>query len=106
MNVVSFFVKILGFSKILGEGSFVIAFILIVINYWGILPITNQNFVDALYIYAILNLGIFSPFFYLEKRRKKAKAKFCPYCDSPLEVEEKPKYKCLKCGGTLEIKKE
>jgi len=103
MDIISFFVRIVGYTKILGAGSFIIAFALIVINYWGIFLITNQNFVDGLYIYAALNLGIFSPFFYLDKRRKKATAKTCPYCNAPLE--ELPKYKCSKCG-ILKFEKE
>lgn len=88
----------------IGKYAYIGAAVGVALQYWDIINLENIHSLlpTGLYIYIISNGVAATPFIYFEKKAKVAK--ICPYCDKPLE--KLLKYKCRKCGGVLEIKKE
>lgn len=90
----------------IGKYAYVLAAIGVAFQYWDIVNLENIHSLlpTGLFIYIISSGVAATPFIYFERKSKVAVSKICPYCDKPLE--KLLKYKCRKCGGVLDIKKE
>lgn len=83
----------------IGNCTLIVIVFGIVLDKWSVFDLSQipiPHMVDFLYIYLLVNATAAGPYMYLEKKKRVAIGKFCPVCDSKLEISQK--FHCPNCG--------
>lgn len=89
-------------DKLFKTGNYTLIGIVFAISfdYWNVIDLSQipiPHSIDYLYVYLLLNATAAGPYVHLEKKSRVAIGKFCPSCQTELNISQK--FHCSNCGN-------